>query len=132
MKSANGSCDTYGLCPNATALNQGKVRKMIGEIKTSQFIDSGVARVSFEVPCDDWRLLQRSRVWKCIEEAVTGGEGVKEVMERSTRKVDIIAEVDDTIQTICKKVKSDDVTPGEYAATVAALAGLVAARSPLD
>lgn len=57
---------------------------------------------------------------------------MKEVMERSTRKVDIIAEVDDTIQTICKKVKSDDVTPGEYAATVAALAGLVAARSPLD
>ncbi len=53
-------------------------------------------------------------------------------MERSTRKVDVIAEVDDTIQTICKKVKSDDVTPGEYAATVTALAGLVAARSLLD
>lgn len=105
---------------------------MIGEIKTNQFINSGVVKVSFEVPCDNWRLLQRSRAWKCIEEAVTGGEGVKEVMERSTRKVDIIAEVDDTIQTICKKVKSDDVTPGEYAATVTALAGLVAARSPLD
>lgn len=88
--------------------------------------------MSFEVPCDDWRLIQRSIAWKCIEKAVTGGEGVEDMMERSTRKVDVIAEVDDTIQTICKKVKSDDVTPGEYAATVTALAGLVAARSLLD
>lgn len=49
---------------------------MIGEIKTSQFIDSGVVRVSFEVSCDDWCLIQQSDTWKRIENflAVSGSK----------------------------------------------------------
>lgn len=53
------------------------MRKIIGEIKTSQFIDSGVVRVSFEVSCDDWCLIQQSETWKRIENflAVSGTTG---------------------------------------------------------
>lgn len=47
---------------------------MIGEIKTSQFINSATVKVSFEVPCEDWCLIQQSETWKRIEDflAVSG------------------------------------------------------------
>ncbi len=43
------------------------MRKTIGEINTTQFTDSQVMTVSFEISDDDWCLLRQSETWNRIE-----------------------------------------------------------------
>lgn len=51
--------------------------------------------------------------------------------EQARKKIDLVDEVDETINAICKKVKVSDLCPGEYADTVKALAALIEARAIL-
>lgn len=43
----------------------------------------------------------------------------------------LVDKVDETIESVCEKVKRDDLCPGEYADAVKALAALVEARARL-
>ena len=48
--------------------------------------------------------------------------------ERKQRIIALADEVDETIKSVCTKVKSSDLCPGEYADAIKALAALVEAR----
>lgn len=52
-------------------------------------------------------------------------------VEQMKKKMDIADEVDGVIKVMCKEVKRKEVTSGEYADIVKALAELVIARAHL-
>lgn len=54
---------------------------------------------------------------------------IQETREQDEKRINLIAEVDSTINAVCKKVKDNDVVIEGYAETVKALANLVIARA---
>lgn len=51
-------------------------------------------------------------------------------MEKSKEKT-VLEEIDETIESVCEKIKDTKFAPGEYSNTVAALATLIQARAAL-
>lgn len=55
----------------------------------------------------------------------------QEVKDQVKNKIQLIEEVDSTINAVCKTIKDDSLTIDSYADTVKALAELVVARALL-
>lgn len=55
-----------------------------------------------------------------------------EIRKQAEDKSRLIAELDSTIESVCEKIKNEDIVVGEYHDTVKALAMLVGARASLS
>lgn len=53
------------------------------------------------------------------------------VKEQDESIIQLVAEIDSTINKVCEKVKNDDLCPEYYDRTISALAALLAARALL-
>lgn len=91
------------------------------DVKEGSYLNEDIVTVQMDVPKDEWEKIRSSAEWQRIITSDIGNDNQFKLAD----------EVDKTIKSVCETVQSKDLTPGEYADTVKALAALVEARAKL-
>lgn len=112
----------------------------MAEIRTEQYVNSEKVKVSFEVSCDDWCLIQQSENWRRIQNFLEVSENKGSQMSLTDRVMLLekdncrMEKVDKLIDSLCdyieKRIKENDIdTARDILEHTKALTGLLEARA---